>query len=88
MSIQIFRAMKKIQQIKKILKVFYIVSLGLHVLSGDFADMGIALKRLIFLVFLVCNNFICVIVYAPSDFLSNVLGQLLVFLSDLAVLLF
>jgi len=47
------------------------------------------LKRLIFLVFLVCNNFICVIVYAPSDcFLSNVLGQLLVFLSDLAVLLF
>jgi len=31
--------MKKIQQIKKILKVFYIVSLGLHVLSGDFADI-------------------------------------------------
>ena len=32
-----------------------------------FQRMEIALKRLIFLVFLVCNNFICVIVYAPSD---------------------
>jgi len=48
-----------------------------------------ALKRLICLVFLVRNIFICVIEYAPSDlFLLNVLGQLLVFLSDLAVLLF
>jgi len=51
--------------------------------------LGIALKRLISLVFLVCNIFICVIEYAPSDyFLLNVLGQLLVFLSDLAVPLF
>jgi len=50
--------------------------------------LGIALKRLISLVFLVCNIFICVIEYVPSDFLLNVLGQLLVFLSDLAVLLF
>jgi len=29
--------------------------------------LGIALKRLICLVFLVCNIFICVIEYAPSD---------------------
>ena len=29
--------------------------------------LGIALKRLISLVFLVCNIFICVIEYAPSD---------------------
>ena len=35
--------------------------------------LGIALKRLICLVFLVCNIFICVIEYAPSDcFLLNV----------------
>ena len=53
------------------------------------AFLGIALKRLISLVFLVCNIFICVIEYAPSDyFLLNVLGQLLVFRSDLAVPLF
>jgi len=51
--------------------------------------LGIAFKRLICLVFLVCNVFICVIEYASSDcFVLNVLGQLLVFLSDLAVLLF
>jgi len=51
--------------------------------------LGIALKRLICLVFLVCNVSIRVIEYAPSDcFLLNVLGQLLVFISDLAVLLF
>jgi len=51
--------------------------------------LGMALKRLICLLFLVRNIFICVIEYAPSDlFLLNVLGQLLVFLSDLAVLLF
>ena len=29
--------------------------------------VGIALKRLISLVFLVCNIFICVIEYVPSD---------------------
>ena len=52
--------------------------------------LGIALKILICLVFLVCNIFICVIEYAPSDcfFVERFLGQLLVFLSDLAVLLF
>ena len=60
--------------------------------TTNFASLNvleIALKRLICLVFLVCNIFICVIKYAPSDcFVLIVLGQLLVLLSDLAVLLF
>jgi len=59
--------------------------------TANFASLnvlGIAFKRLISPVFLVCNIFICVIEYAPSDCFIERLGQLLVFLSDLAVLLF
>ena len=45
--------------------------------AGRHRTVGIALKRSISLVFLVCSIFICVIECAPSDcFLLNVLGQL------------